>query len=272
MIHWLGNDNTNENRFIYGGWPGTVNSETLSDLGIVYILTLPAFEWMQVPGSVTQRDMHRCELIGNRQMLSIGGIIQNDATITDPWANGLGIFDITDLVWKFNFSANAAAYVPSKLVANYYSAAGSRYPSTWADPALATIFNEASTTGGSISPTSSTPPTSPTASSSAQPHSNIGTIAGGTVGGVAGAAIIAGFAFLFWRRRDRKPDDSQPYTERDSQNYNHPSEMDTGMVPEMEGSKRVLEMDSSQGPRLAGNRLSVTQTYPVELQAYEEAR
>lgn len=43
-------------------------------------------------------------------MLSIGGAIDNDGRLTDPWINGLGVFGMTDLKWKFEYAADAEAY------------------------------------------------------------------------------------------------------------------------------------------------------------------
>ncbi len=38
-------------------------------------------------------------------MISIGGVVKNNETFTDPWANGLGIFDMTTLTWGSSYDA-----------------------------------------------------------------------------------------------------------------------------------------------------------------------
>lgn len=79
-----------------------MDPDILPDLAAVYILTLPAFEWIKAPANVTHRLNHRCEVIGKRQMLSIVGLIENNATRKDPWPSRLGIFDMSELTWKRN--------------------------------------------------------------------------------------------------------------------------------------------------------------------------
>jgi hypothetical protein len=54
-------------------------------------------------------------------MISIGGITQNNYKATDPWVNILGIFDMTELTWGFNYHAGAAAYSPPQPVVDYYA-------------------------------------------------------------------------------------------------------------------------------------------------------
>jgi hypothetical protein len=134
-------------------------------------------------------------------MISIGGIASNDSRVRDPRVNGLGIFDMTDLTWGFNYDANAAPYVHSNLVSNFYSAVsgGVQYPQTWSDPDLRAIFKD---TRGM---TTSTPDPQTTGEGSSSSSSvNIGAIVGGVVAGVFVLAAIAAGIFLLLRRRNRK--------------------------------------------------------------------
>ncbi|EPS36878.1 hypothetical protein H072_9533 [Dactylellina haptotyla CBS 200.50] len=80
-------------------------------------------------------------------------------------------------------------------------------PSTTTDSGLSTT-NDSSTTGGSgeSSTTSSSEPTNSTGSSTPTPggggsSTNVGAIAGGVVGGIAGLALIGGLLFLYLRER-----------------------------------------------------------------------
>jgi hypothetical protein len=128
-------------------------------------------------------------------MISIGGNHEPDSweTWTDPWPNGLGIFDLSGLNWTDAYDHTAAPYERSSLVASYYSN-NTRYPRLWADPALQAIF-EANTP--SI-------PTIPSPTSSPSPEQgSIGAIAGGVVGGVAALAIIGG-VILWCLRNERR--------------------------------------------------------------------
>ena len=46
----------------------------------------------------------------------------------DPWPQGLGVFDITDLEWKDRYDASAGPYQTPEMVKQYY-ASNPRYPS-----------------------------------------------------------------------------------------------------------------------------------------------
>ncbi|PMD34733.1 hypothetical protein L207DRAFT_516883 [Hyaloscypha variabilis F] len=191
-------DNSSFEIFIYGGsGDGTLNTNDLTadqavDFGKVYILSLPAFTWIQAPDvSATQRSAHSCRTIGNRQMVSIGGIVNNNSTFTDPWTNGLGIFDMTELTWGFNYDATAAPYVPSKAVTAYYNSS-SRYPSSWANSDLKTIFKDtgATTVNGTSSPTGAP----------AARKTYTGAIVGSVLGGLALIAVLVVCVFFFCMR------------------------------------------------------------------------
>lgn len=176
---------------MYGGTTGNEpDNTTQAELSTVYILTLPAFHWLAAPvAASTWRSFHTCALIGNRQMVSIGGIHdqENWQTWNDPWTNSMGIFDLSALTWTDAYDHTAAAYEPSTLVTSYY-AGNERYPKTWAD-GLQAIF-EANTTS------TSTPASSPGQSSTRA-------IAGGCVGGLLALAILGSAIFWYLRRKRR---------------------------------------------------------------------
>jgi hypothetical protein len=131
-------------------------------------------------------------------MISVGGLHQYEnsddwGTWIDPWANGLGIFDLSALNWTNTYNHTAAPYERSSLVASYYSS-NARYPESWADPVLQAIF-EANTT-------SAQPSSSPTSSPSPE-QSSTRAIAGGVIGGVVALAIIGGAIFWCLRKKRR---------------------------------------------------------------------
>jgi hypothetical protein len=255
-LYWLiGNLNSlpNGGRFIYGGdhpesGPTNYAPNDPFDMDKVYILTLPAFQWIEAPGtSGTTRSFHQCQVIGQRQMLSIGGQpmkwTSSDSNLSaqDPWANGLAIFDMSELTWSFDYDANAAAYTPATLVSDYYETS-SRYPS-FNDAALTAIFNSttASTTASSTASTSTASNTAshtPAKKPSALKSSHTGAIVGGVVGGVAVISLLAGVCYLFLRRRRR-----QEYSHA---NVEPLAEMDTGLRPEMDEQRRPSEMYNQQ--------------------------
>ena len=74
-------------------------------------------------------------------MIAVGGIVVNAAAvytlqtetttdIVDPWSQGLGVFDMSDLEWKDSYTADAAPYVTPHIVKTYYNQHG-RYPNSW---------------------------------------------------------------------------------------------------------------------------------------------
>lgn len=133
-------------RFVYGG---AVNSSDDAnkpdDEGYlnVHVLSLPAFRWFKSSASTTaRRACHTCSVIGNRQMISVGGRLVNTQTTLgfeqDPWTSAIGVFDMTELAWKDGYEPEAAAYEMPDLVRQYYSS--SYEEPSWADPALASVF------------------------------------------------------------------------------------------------------------------------------------
>lgn len=105
----------------------------------VYILTLPAFEWIKVNyPPANPRHGHTCHTIGQRQMLVIGGVDSLASTVSqaaptldkatfvkaDQFTQGLAIFDMSALTWSSGYDANASVYQQSAPVQAYYS---SRY-------------------------------------------------------------------------------------------------------------------------------------------------
>ena len=150
----------------------------------VYVLSIPSFSWHQASydPTLTVRAYHSCNA-RNRQMVSIGGIqsnIDSNLEVKDPWPLGLEIFDLTDLVWKQGYDANAQAYVTPQLIKQYVAANGS-YPKQWNDKVVEQWI------AGSAH------------------HSHTGAIVGGVVGGLGGALLLGGLAwFLIVRKRKRR--------------------------------------------------------------------
>ena len=62
-------------------------------------------------------------------MVLIGGLDPTEAQwvlasaftgSADPWAQGLGVFDMTALQWKSSFNASASPYVPAAIIKQFY--------------------------------------------------------------------------------------------------------------------------------------------------------
>lgn len=118
---------------MYGGvindqvGPNTVNSDQ------VYILSIPAFQWFQaVYPPAFSRALHTCHTTNNNQMIVIGGVdptnddttwvgsADNGAEPRDPWAEGIGIFDMTTLKFKDSYESKAKPYEPPEVIQSFY--------------------------------------------------------------------------------------------------------------------------------------------------------
>lgn len=84
----------------------------------VYVLTIPGFTWFKAPhGSGAPRVLHICEIIGNRQLVTVGGVdpagqknrvLGTVYQVPDPLAQGIGIFDMSAMEWMPSCNATAA--------------------------------------------------------------------------------------------------------------------------------------------------------------------
>ena len=77
-------------------------------------------------------------------MISIGGRQPSSLDVlgaqADPWAGGLGVFDMTALEWVDHYDAAAAKYVSPDIVKSYYNS--SYVTPDFSDTALATAFGK----------------------------------------------------------------------------------------------------------------------------------
>ena len=102
-------------RYLYGG-RGSGNQY----FDQVYVLSIPAFTWTKLYEGSSPRFAHTCHLVGNRQMLTVGGITNNPLTSgpCDYQTKGVNILDLSTVTWTSVYDVNAPPYaVPSPLVA-----------------------------------------------------------------------------------------------------------------------------------------------------------
>ena len=124
--------------FMYGGhnnsYINALNAEAdspASQLSFkqVYVLSLPGFVWFRVNDTTaTPRLGHTCEVAGNRQMISIGGLdpafsAAVNFSAVDLNHQGLGVFDMVDLAWTNTYDATAAPYTAPDPVKEWYNRA-----------------------------------------------------------------------------------------------------------------------------------------------------
>ncbi|MCJ1387287.1 hypothetical protein MMC18_000128 [Xylographa bjoerkii] len=169
------------------------------ELDEIYVLSLPSFNWFKADyPAVANRNSHTCHVVGagQRQLLSIGGsnfAVTNSNLSTshkDIFAQGLGVFDLTDMVWLSSYDPNAPSYQTPQMVKDFVNT--SPTPSSWSSPQLAQLFSKTraiSTPSASAFPKASSTPTA--------------AIAGGVVGGVVALILLILTGWCFWRRQRR---------------------------------------------------------------------
>ena len=114
---------------IYGGWH-LGNQRAYED---VYVLTIPAFQWIKVPDKGNQENQlpgkgigryeHTCQLYGDRQMVVLGGLLtfgnerQNNVSCDKSHA-AIRVLDTTTFEWQNKFSPSPQAYEVPAVVKN----------------------------------------------------------------------------------------------------------------------------------------------------------
>jgi hypothetical protein len=136
-------------RFILGGSTNSTYDQANAndtDYLNVYALSIPAFRWFKSTDSdQVRRAQHSCQLIGNKQMLVIGGTQPSNPlgiAAVEPWPNGLGIFDMSNFTWADSYDPQAPPYEQPEVVRSYYS---TEYQSpVWGAPQLENDFGKLS--------------------------------------------------------------------------------------------------------------------------------
>ncbi|KAF3351459.1 hypothetical protein VD0002_g4822 [Verticillium dahliae] len=253
-----GKNGTYEIGFVFGG-RNQRDNQAYDD---AYVLTLPGFHWEKVDyESKSPRSGHACLVVGKRQMLSIGGVNHEPGMPDlwldrDPWPQGLGVFDITELKWTNEYDADAEDYDSPEVIKSWY-ADGGLDEVQWTS-GVAALFQQGDDGGGGgggggDGSGNGTDPGSDNSSSAP-----VGAIAGGVVGGVA-AVAIAGLLFWFLRRRSRQRA-AAGVTGGSEAGVSHPSPSKASYMPvspsvmaasELDQTHRVEMHDSSPKPELA---------------------
>jgi Kelch motif len=135
--------------FLHGGsiLPAARNFKTVPqaviDLDQVWVLSLPSFTWYKSNYEPADaRFLHTCDVPGNpprRQMVVVGGMVpelEYNLEPRDPWPQGLGIFDLTEMQWRNDYDVNADAYETPRMVKDGIAKEGT-YPKKWDSPELA---------------------------------------------------------------------------------------------------------------------------------------
>ncbi|RXG49264.1 hypothetical protein VDGE_30165 [Verticillium dahliae] len=166
--------------FVYGGFNSQL-SEAYDDL---YVLTIPGFHWTKVdyPSSSPRAD-HACVRAGGRQMVVIGGanlgLSSQEAVYedVDPWANGLGVFDLVNLSWSHIYSSENNDYDTPTSISDWY-AAGNMKQIEWCSDEVKDLFSGHYMNGRNAPPSKNSTITI------------ITSVVGGVTGTVAAMAIV----------------------------------------------------------------------------------
>ncbi|KAI0131899.1 hypothetical protein BJ170DRAFT_691121 [Xylariales sp. AK1849] len=252
-----GRDGTYE-FFVFGGYDAS--SQTSFD--DIYVLSIPGFVWFKADITTKgPRTGQQCIVTGNRQMIIVGGANPNLAFLdmfrdVDPWINGIGVIDVTELSWSGSFDANAAAYESPDVVKTWYNA-GNQEKVSWTSDTVKDLFVAKDSAGGASQGDASQ-------STSSSPSAPAGAIAGGVIGAVAILAVI-GLIFFYRRRKKQKslqvipqpiqgPADDLGYPTTSPPLYDYQTEKPQEMPHDREAvllptEERPSELDGGQWPR-----------------------
>ena len=213
---------------------------------------------MQVYTGVLPRFAHTCHIVGNRQMLTVGGTNSTDVTAARcdwEWM-GVAILDLTTMAWGSVFDSTKPQYQVNSIISAVIGGgldggATKLLPEGgWTSTSVASLFTGSTNQTAPYTPASNSSSGGGSGGGSSGSKANVGAIAGGVVGGVAGVVLIVGLLVWWYRRR---PDGG---TVRKG-----PSELDavqSQLPAEIHGSPIFPELHGSQVPQ-----------DPVELEADE---
>ncbi|KAL8860880.1 MAG: hypothetical protein Q9178_002635 [Gyalolechia marmorata] len=231
------------------------------------------------------RGGHTCNAIGGGQIISIGGFEANStiyegwledvwATMfnsTDPFAQGLGVFNMTSLAWEDHYTANAPAYVQSDLIRTFY-ADNPQNGSQFSTNELRELFQ--TTNFAPVDPVETPRPNRTDIRIPDPPSDHTGAIAGGVVGGLVVFAVIAGIGFYFYQHTKRRSAakqyaDSHDDVANTTPGPQLPAEADPeaqAKMAQLEG-QGILEMEGRGIQEVEGRGIQEMEQQPTEMPA-----
>ncbi|KAF2493487.1 hypothetical protein BU16DRAFT_81154 [Lophium mytilinum] len=186
-------------RYLYGG-RNTITGVPYDD---IYVLSLPAFIWTKINFGASPRWGHDCHVVGNRQLLTVGGNTTNEQC--DWEIKGVAILDMSTITWGSVYNAFAPEYLVPTPVTKWLGGSPSGGATVTAPAGGYNSTGLAQLMGVKrVWPTSNT-----SQSATPKPHShhkktNVGVIVGPVIGGVAALALLAGLLLWFRQRRHKK--------------------------------------------------------------------
>ncbi|RYC64172.1 hypothetical protein CHU98_g2053 [Xylaria longipes] len=203
-------DKSSFNIYLYGGWDPTKYED---------------FDDIWVYQGVLPRWGHTCHIVGQRQMLTVGGTNSTNYPTNCDWEwMGLAVLDLSEMAWGSVFDRNKPAYQVYSMISDVIGggpdggATMLRPESGWSSTHVAQLFTGSMDQTASFEPPGigDTNSTTGSADGKGAGRTNVGAIAGGTVGGVIFLILLA--LGLWWLLRKRKG----PGQQQQQQDY-HPS-------------------------------------------------
>ncbi|KAF2874637.1 hypothetical protein BDV95DRAFT_337793 [Massariosphaeria phaeospora] len=254
-------DKSSHHIYLYGGRDPTKKLH----YDDVYVLTLPSFTWTPIfTSGSSPRWGHNCHIAGMRQMITVGGNITNTGKC-DWERKGVAVLEMSTVTWGSVFQTNLTTFeVPQRVLSatggTASGAATMKEPTTgWTDQRLKTVFD--TPRKWTSNPETSSPPEP----GSTDTKKNVGTIAGGVVGGVLAFALILS-ALLAWRLKraqargphELASDEMRPEIDGDKRKYelqglngNDPVELPGFEPPELHTPQQLFEADRDTATRAA---------------------
>lgn len=127
----VASDNQTYEILIYAGWGGHLGGASVP-FDDAYVLTLPGFYWTKAPYTARNpRHSLSCNAVGGGQIITIGGVdttregpitlYKGVFTTTDPFPQGIAVFDLATLKITDTYKANQTSYSPASAIQSYYN-------------------------------------------------------------------------------------------------------------------------------------------------------
>ncbi|KAI1081449.1 hypothetical protein F5B20DRAFT_569830 [Whalleya microplaca] len=196
-------DNSSFSIYLYGENVGYDDS---------WVLSIPSFSWIKLYQGSYPRYGHTCHLVGNSQMVTVGGANNPNVTETcDFEYAGIGILDLFTINWITTFDKEMPPYrINSKIsavIGGGPDGGATKLEPTggWSSTQIAKLFHAGTNQTAPLSNGSTGSDNSDNSGS----QTNVGAIAGGAVGGIVGGVALIGSIVLFFRWK-RHPGGDKP--------------------------------------------------------------
>jgi hypothetical protein len=185
--------------FIYGG---NTNTQSYSNYGGTYVLSLPSFTWTKATDmrDGLARSHHACVSLNSSssQFVSLGGVqVMAEETNwedKDPFPQSIGIYDMNNLTWVESYDPAADAYVTNSKIRSW-----SHDTPRWSSNELRDLFLKHNNNNNDNDNDNND---NNGAGDEDEDSSDLTiALAVGVVGGLAALVVLAGLASWFWRPR-----------------------------------------------------------------------